>query len=143
MIYTKYGLDSNIWRVEIKPVSGGAPESPGIPLVASTRQDVMPRLSPDGHKLAFASDRSYMAIGEFSGDNRPPATLTLHAVNFARYPMSNGLSRLATRFLGEPASLDAAQAATGKALDADDLGREDGSRGDANAGDTIEVVGLA
>jgi benzoyl-CoA-dihydrodiol lyase len=70
-------------------------------------------------ELAFAADRSYMAIGEFAGDNRPPATLTLHAVNFGRYPMSNGLTRLATRFLGEPASLDAAQAAAGKALDAE------------------------
>ena len=69
-------------------------------------------------ELAFASDRSYMAVGEFSGDNREPASLTLHAVNFGRYPMSNGLSRLETRFLGEPASLDAAKAATGKALDA-------------------------
>jgi len=71
-------------------------------------------------ELAFASDRSYMAIGEFSGDNRPPATLALHSVNFGRYPMSNGLSRLATRFLGEPASLDAAKAALGKALDAEE-----------------------
>ena len=34
--------------------------------------------------------------------------------------MSNGLSRLETRFLGEPASLDAAKAATGKALDAEE-----------------------
>jgi benzoyl-CoA-dihydrodiol lyase len=76
-------------------------------------------------ELAFVADRSYMAIGEFAGDNRPPATLTLHAVNFGRYPMSNGLSRLATRFLGEPASLDAARAATGKSLgaeQAEDLG---------------------
>jgi benzoyl-CoA-dihydrodiol lyase len=36
--------------------------------------------------------------------------------------MSNGLSRLATRFLGEPASLDAAKAATGKPLDAEEAG---------------------
>ena len=39
--------------------------------------------------------------------------------------MSNGLSRLATRFLGEPDSLDAAKAAIGKPLDAeraDELG---------------------
>jgi benzoyl-CoA-dihydrodiol lyase len=70
-------------------------------------------------ELAFAADRSYMALGEF-GDNRPAAALTLHAVNFGRYPMSNGLSRLATRFLGEPASLDAAQVAAGRALDAED-----------------------
>jgi benzoyl-CoA-dihydrodiol lyase len=70
-------------------------------------------------ELAFAADRSYMALGEF-GDNRPAAALTLHAVNFGRYPMSNGLSRLATRFLGESASLDAARVAAGKALDAEE-----------------------
>jgi benzoyl-CoA-dihydrodiol lyase len=75
-------------------------------------------------ELAFAADRSYMAIGEF-GDNRPAATLTLHAVNFGRYPMSNGLTRLGTRFLGEPASLVAAEKEIGKPLDAeqaDELG---------------------
>ncbi len=71
-------------------------------------------------EIAFACDRSYMAIGEFAGDNRPPASLTLHAVNFGRYPMSNGLTRLATRFLGEPASLDAAKTEAGKALDAEE-----------------------
>ena len=70
-------------------------------------------------ELVFAADRSTMAIGEFDGDNRPPATLTLHAVNFGRYPMSNGLTRLATRFLGEPASLDAAKSSIGKTLDAE------------------------
>jgi benzoyl-CoA-dihydrodiol lyase len=33
--------------------------------------------------------------------------------------MSNGISRLATRFLGEPASLDAASDAIGRALEAE------------------------
>jgi benzoyl-CoA-dihydrodiol lyase len=60
-----------------------------------------------------------MAIGEFTGDNRPPATLTLHQVNFDCYPMSNGISRLATRFLGAPQSLDAAGDAIGRALEAE------------------------
>ena len=46
-------------------------------------------------ELAFAADRSYMADGEFDGDNRPPATLTLTEANFDLYPMSNGLTRLA------------------------------------------------
>ena len=69
-------------------------------------------------ELAFASDRSYMLIGQHDGDNRPPATVALAAVNFGAYPMSNGLSRLASRFLGEPASLEAARAAVGQALDA-------------------------
>jgi benzoyl-CoA-dihydrodiol lyase len=33
--------------------------------------------------------------------------------------MSNGLARLATRFLGEPESVEAARATTGRALDAE------------------------
>jgi len=53
-------------------------------------------------ELAFAADRSYMLIGQFDGDNRPEATMTLTAANFGAYPMSNGLTRLETRFLGEP-----------------------------------------
>ena len=45
--------------------------------------------------------------------------MTLSALNFGAYPMSNGLSRLATRFLGEPESVEAAKAETGKPLEAD------------------------
>ncbi|MCW2307832.1 benzoyl-CoA-dihydrodiol lyase [Rhodobium gokarnense] len=76
-------------------------------------------------EIAFAADRSYMLIGQFEGDNRPEATLTLTEGNFGRYPMSNDLTRLQTRFLGEPESVDKAKAACGTALDAteaDDLG---------------------
>jgi benzoyl-CoA-dihydrodiol lyase len=69
-------------------------------------------------ELAFASDRSYMALGRFDGDNRPEATLTLSPVNFGRYPMGNGLSRLETRFLGTPEAVDTARARTGEPLDA-------------------------
>ena len=53
-------------------------------------------------ELVFASDRSYMLIGPQEGDNRAPAALVLTTANFDPYPMANGLSRLATRFLGEP-----------------------------------------
>ena len=70
-------------------------------------------------EIAFACDRSYMAEGSFEGDNRPPAALILTAGNFGRYPMSNGLTRLQTRFLGEPDSLAAAQAQQDSALTAD------------------------
>jgi benzoyl-CoA-dihydrodiol lyase len=69
-------------------------------------------------ELAFATDRSYMLIGQLPGDNKPPATLTLAAVNFGAYPMSNGLSRLASRFLADPADVDKAKTAIGKSLDA-------------------------
>lgn len=67
-------------------------------------------------EIGFACDRSYMAEGSFEGDNRPPATLVLTAGNFGRFAMSNGLTRLQTRFLGEPDSLAAAEARIGDAL---------------------------
>jgi benzoyl-CoA-dihydrodiol lyase len=69
-------------------------------------------------EIVLATDRSYMLIGQLAGDNKPPATLTLAAVNFGAYPMSNGLSRLASRFLADPADVDRAKDEVGKALDA-------------------------
>jgi benzoyl-CoA-dihydrodiol lyase len=73
-------------------------------------------------ELPFASDRSYMLTG---GDNRPAATIALADANFGAYPMSNGLTRLACRFLATPESVDAAKAERGKMFDAEaaqDLG---------------------
>jgi len=70
-------------------------------------------------ELVFAADRSYMLIGKREGDNRPPAVLALSKRNFGAYPMSNGLSRLASRFLGSPAALDAARQKIGDMIDAD------------------------
>jgi benzoyl-CoA-dihydrodiol lyase len=70
-------------------------------------------------ELAFASDRSYMLLGRRDGDNRPLASLTLTDANFGAYPMPHGLTRLDSRFLAEPAALEAARAERGKALDAE------------------------
>jgi benzoyl-CoA-dihydrodiol lyase len=70
-------------------------------------------------ELVFASDRSYMLIGKHDGDNKPPATLALTTVNFGAYPMSNGLSRLASRFLADPSDLERAKAAADETLDAE------------------------
>jgi benzoyl-CoA-dihydrodiol lyase len=71
-------------------------------------------------ELVFAADRSYMLIGRRAGDNRPPASIILGDANLSgELPMSNGLSRLATRFLGEPDQLHAACAAIGQAFDAE------------------------
>jgi benzoyl-CoA-dihydrodiol lyase len=74
-------------------------------------------------ELAFAADRCFMLIGTFQGDNRAPPSLALSPLNFGVYPMSNGLSRLTTRFLGEPASVEEAKAASGKLLRAEDCER--------------------
>ncbi|GAB4291609.1 MAG: 2,3-epoxybenzoyl-CoA dihydrolase [Roseovarius sp.] len=71
-------------------------------------------------ELAFAADRSYMMEGEFEGDNRPIATLTLSEGNFGRYPMGNGLTRLQTRFLGAPERVEAARARIGEPLEAEE-----------------------
>ena len=70
-------------------------------------------------EIVIACDRSFMLIGTEKGDNRAPASMNLSALNFGAYPMSNGLSRLATRFLGESESVDAARATIGNALDAE------------------------
>jgi benzoyl-CoA-dihydrodiol lyase len=71
-------------------------------------------------EIVFACDRTFMFSGQRKGDNRAAPALMLSGLSFGRYPMSNGLSRLATRFLGEPASVEAAQARVGKRLDASD-----------------------
>jgi benzoyl-CoA-dihydrodiol lyase len=70
-------------------------------------------------ELPLASDRSYMLIGRRDGDNKPAATVALAEVNFGAYPMSNGLTRLACRFLATPENVDAAKAEGGKMLDAE------------------------
>ena len=81
-------------------------------------------------ELVFATDRSYMLAPSLpspasggglgrGGDNKPPAVLALADVNFGAYPMSNALSRLASRFLASPADLDNAKAQRGKLLDAE------------------------
>ena len=70
-------------------------------------------------ELAFAADRSLMLIGTRQGDNRPPAAIALGQANFGLYPMGNGLTRLATRFLGEPQSLERAKENIGTPLEAE------------------------
>ena len=69
-------------------------------------------------ELVFAADRSYMLIGRREGDNRPVAGLCLGKVSFGAYPMSNGLSRLESRFLADPADVDAAKLRIGEVIEA-------------------------
>jgi len=69
-------------------------------------------------EILFAADRSYMMEDEFENDNRPEAKLLLTHANFGQYPMSNDISRLQTRFLGEPESVDKAKQSIGSLLNA-------------------------
>jgi benzoyl-CoA-dihydrodiol lyase len=60
-----------------------------------------------------------MLIGQLGGSNLPPATIALSSANFGPYPMSNGLSRLESRFLDDEAALTAARGKIGEKLDAE------------------------
>ncbi len=71
-------------------------------------------------ELIFAADRSVMLIGTLDGDNRPPAAIVLGEANFGAYPMGNGLTRLATRFLGEPDSVTRAKDKIGTAIEGEE-----------------------
>ena len=69
-------------------------------------------------ELALAADRSYMLDGAREGDSAEPARVRLTGMNFGAYPMVNGLGRLASRFLDEPARVDDLKRRIGEDLDA-------------------------
>ena len=60
-------------------------------------------------ELVFAADRALMFEGAHQGDNRPDAALMLSGLNFGGLCMSNGLTRLETRFLGEQERIEQAR----------------------------------
>ena len=57
-------------------------------------------------EILWAVDRTYMMKDEFEADDRPCATITLTEANFGLLPMSNDLTRLQTRFLGDPDAVE-------------------------------------
>lgn len=69
-------------------------------------------------ELAFAADRTYMLA--LPDDAARAPKLTLNEFNFGFFPMVNDQSRLQRRFYEEAAPLEAARAAAGQALDADE-----------------------
>jgi benzoyl-CoA-dihydrodiol lyase len=70
-------------------------------------------------EIVFACDRSYMLEGQLNGGNQPPATMMLTSANFGPYPMSNGLTRLQTRFLDDEDALGKTKKRIGESLDAE------------------------
>jgi benzoyl-CoA-dihydrodiol lyase len=70
-------------------------------------------------ELALAADRSVMLEGTFEGIEAPAPAIELTELNFGGYPMANGLSRVATRFLGDPAAVERARGSIGRALEAE------------------------
>jgi benzoyl-CoA-dihydrodiol lyase len=93
-------------------------------------------------ELVFAADRSYMLIGSRQGDNRPPPALQLSAMNFGPYPMSHGLTRLASRFQADPSDLDRAREKIGAEIEgeeAEELGLVTFALDDIDWDDEIRV----
>jgi benzoyl-CoA-dihydrodiol lyase len=73
-------------------------------------------------ELALAADRSFQLAGVFE-DQDPdaePATITLGDMNTGPLTMSNGLTRLQTRFWGDDAGYEAAAKHKNEALEAED-----------------------
>ncbi len=68
--------------------------------------------------ILFSVDRSYVLEGPFEGDDRPVAKIILTESSFGPLPMANGLTRLETRFIGEPQSVEQAHSLIGQPLDA-------------------------
>ena len=68
-------------------------------------------------ELLFAVDRTYMFDGSLVDDPKPAPTITLSKLNFGHLKMANGLSRLQTRFLGEPDSVERAEQLIGEPLE--------------------------
>jgi benzoyl-CoA-dihydrodiol lyase len=90
-------------------------------------------------ELALAADRTYHLSGVFEDvseqagsfdasrprparfdSNAQPATVTVGPMNLGPLPMGNDLTRLQTRFFGDPTALAAAEATAGSPLLADD-----------------------
>jgi benzoyl-CoA-dihydrodiol lyase len=72
--------------------------------------------------LALAADRSFQLAGvrEEADPDADPATITVGPMNLGPLPMSNGLTRLQTRCLGDEPGLAAVEKRAGEALAAED-----------------------
>jgi Tol biopolymer transport system component/tRNA A-37 threonylcarbamoyl transferase component Bud32 len=79
LAYARREADTNIWGMEIAPDGHGGVRTviPPTSVIASTRTDISPQISPDGKRLAFVSDRGgYPEIWVDSVDGAGPSQLT-------------------------------------------------------------------
>ena len=70
-------------------------------------------------ELLFSVDRSYMLEDQVDGDDRPPPSIRLTESNFDAFNMSNGITRLETRFLGTPEQVKLCKEKVGTDLSAE------------------------
>jgi benzoyl-CoA-dihydrodiol lyase len=96
-------------------------------------------------ELALAADRQYMLDGVFTDvdPDAEPAVLVVTPSNLGAYPMGNGLSRLESRFYGDPEALEAIRERPGEALDAGaavELGLVTAALDDLDFDDELRIV---
>ncbi|MGQ0575652.1 MAG: 2,3-epoxybenzoyl-CoA dihydrolase [Pseudonocardia sp.] len=96
-------------------------------------------------ELALACDRQYMLDGFMESDAQEgePAQLVLSTSNFGAFPMSNGLSRLGSRFYGDEDALAKLRQETGRrisAAEAMELGLVTDAPDDIDWDDEIRIM---
>ncbi|HVL84435.1 MAG TPA: enoyl-CoA hydratase-related protein, partial [Pseudonocardia sp.] len=97
-------------------------------------------------ELALACDRQYMLDGTLDEDNAEQgdeAQIVLSASNFGTFPMSNGLSRLESRFYGDDDTLAKLRQETGRripAVEAMELGLVTDAPDDIDWEDEIRIM---
>lgn len=57
LVYSEFAQDLNIWRLEI-PAVGSRTQPAWTRVIASTGEDMLPQLSPDGKRICFRSNRA-------------------------------------------------------------------------------------
>ena len=87
LVYRRLFSDTNVWRVDI--TAPGLPaSSPPRRVIASTRADQLPSLSPDGTRVAFFSNRSgefELWVSDVDGANAVQLTTLSSLPGFARW----------------------------------------------------------
>ena len=96
-------------------------------------------------ELALAADRSYMLAGVSPDADPPPApaVISVAEINTGPLPMGNGLTRLATRFLGDTGALAEAEKRSGELLEAqeaEDLGLVTFAPDDIDWADEVRIA---
>jgi Tol biopolymer transport system component len=89
LAYTRYTSDYNISKMEVNVDDRNAPRitTPPATVIASKANDHSPRLSPDGERIAFESDRSgYREIWVSSIDGANPVQLTTFQSSYTGAP---------------------------------------------------------
>src|SRR5262252_6817535 len=102
-------------------------------------------------ELALACDRQFMLNGLTDGDLAPdagadpgrPAAIVLSAANFGAFPMANGLTRLGSRFPGDPGHVAKLEQCIGRPIEAEealDLGLVTFAPDDLDWDDEIRIA---